>query len=107
MASGVYTKIGRLCHFTLNVEWSGGHTGTGNTEITGLPYTSSNSPALYTGVTIIQNAGPIAGLGHSRVAFIFPNTSKVILRELDQATGQLKIAMLLLLLVHFMLQALT
>lgn len=84
--SGVYTKIGKIVNFTINIEWSA-HTGTGNTEIRGLPYTSNNSPALYTPVSIVQSAGPVPGSGKTRLAYIFPNTTAVVLREFDTTTG--------------------
>jgi hypothetical protein len=38
--SGVYTKIGRMVQFTVNVGWSG-HTGTGGLRISGLPFATS------------------------------------------------------------------
>lgn len=38
--SGVYTKIGRVVQFTVNVSWSA-HTGTGGLRITGLPFATS------------------------------------------------------------------
>jgi hypothetical protein len=48
--SARYTKIGRVVHFEMYVNWSAG-TGTGNLLITGLPFTSSNTQT-YPGVNI-------------------------------------------------------
>jgi hypothetical protein len=35
--AGRFTRIGRICHFSLNASWTA-HTGTGNMAIDGLPY---------------------------------------------------------------------
>jgi hypothetical protein len=43
--SGVYTKIGRVVSFTVNVGWSG-HTGTGGLRISGLPFATSGIHAI-------------------------------------------------------------
>lgn len=83
---GRYTKIGRLVNFTINITWTA-HTGTGNTEITGLPYTSANTTDTFDAVNILQSAGPLPGAGLTRTAFIQPNTSKIQLREFNPATG--------------------
>jgi len=39
---GLYTKIGNVVYYTINVAWSA-HTGTGNIGLSGLPFTSRNS----------------------------------------------------------------
>jgi hypothetical protein len=48
--SARYSKIGRVVHFEIYINWSAG-TGTGNLQITGLPFTSSNTQT-YPGVNI-------------------------------------------------------
>lgn len=83
---GRYTKIGRVVNFTINIIWTA-HTGTGNTEITGLPFSSANTANTFEFVTIAQNGGPVPGAGKDRIAFIQPNTSKIALREFDPATA--------------------
>lgn len=53
--SGKYQRIGNVITFQLNVGWSG-HTGTGNIEIKGLPFTAINEffalSALPNGITL-------------------------------------------------------
>lgn len=83
--TGRYTKIGRMVHFTLGVVWTA-HTGTGATEITGLPFTSVNAADTYAMPTFIQINGPIPAAGSLRYLAIFPNTSKVVCRETVLAT---------------------
>jgi hypothetical protein len=41
---GTYTKIGRLVFFNFNVAWTA-HTGTGDIQIAGLPFSSAASAA--------------------------------------------------------------
>lgn len=43
---GRYTKIGRLVSYQLYVDWSS-HTGTGNMEIDGLPFTTEATANVY------------------------------------------------------------
>lgn len=40
--AGVYTKIGNLVVFTITLDWTA-HTGTGNIQVSGLPFTNKNS----------------------------------------------------------------
>jgi hypothetical protein len=79
-------KIGRTVHFTLMVVWTA-HTGTGNTEIGELPYTSENITGHLFPVTIIQSGGPVPGSGQQRVAYIAANSTRIVLRELNPATN--------------------
>ena len=39
--TGTYTKIGRVVHVIMNLVWSA-HTGTGNMQVTGLPFTAAS-----------------------------------------------------------------
>lgn len=48
---GVYTKVGRQVSISIWVAWSA-HTGTGNLQITNLPFSSSATTDLYNAVTI-------------------------------------------------------
>lgn len=45
--SGVYVKTGRVINFHINLEWTA-HTGTGNIEISGLPFTNTGIEAAIT-----------------------------------------------------------
>jgi len=84
--SGKITKIGRSVTFSLHVAYSG-HTGTGNTEITGIPYISGLSSDSFELVRIMQNGGPAPGAGNVRLAFIQGGTQKIVLREQSQTTA--------------------
>lgn len=91
--TGTYTyqigssiKIGRMVYFTITIVWTA-HTGTGNTEIGELPYTSENVTGQLVPVTIIQSGGPAPGAGNQRLAHIPANSTRIVLRELDPATN--------------------
>lgn len=84
--NGKYTKKGREVTFELSVTWDT-HTGTGNTEIHGLPFTSATLSGHLTPCIIIQNGGPAPGAGNTRIAYISSNSSIIVLREQVQATG--------------------
>lgn len=47
---GEYTKVGRLVSVTGRLQWSG-HTGTGDMQIVGLPFTSTNIVNIFPAVT--------------------------------------------------------
>lgn len=47
---GSYTKVGRQVSVNVWVEWSA-HTGTGNLQLTNLPFTSNSTTNLYSSVT--------------------------------------------------------
>jgi len=81
---GRYTKIGRTVTYTVNIEWSA-HTGTGNTEIRGFPFSAVGG--IYDVANIIQDAGPVPGADKIRVAFIQSGTTEVQIREYDFVTS--------------------
>lgn len=56
--TGVYTKVGRLVTFSIDLAWNGG-TGTGNLVFSGLPFTST---ALNNGVGSSFCSFPMTGL---------------------------------------------
>ena len=82
---GKYQRIGNMVHFTLEVTWSGGHTGTGNTIITGLPLASLNTGPV-TVCSIYQVGGPVPAAGTMRQAIINANSSQIALRETNLST---------------------
>lgn len=85
---GTATKTGDRVDFTINVTWSA-HTGTGGTEVIGLPFTvaSGGVNPRYVPVTIVQAGGPAPGAGKARIAFIDATANVVQLREFDPATS--------------------
>lgn len=52
VATGYYTRIGRVCYVTMTIVWTG-HTGTGDLIVNGLPFTALNdgSRAPFFGVS--------------------------------------------------------
>lgn len=86
--SGAYTKIGQIVHFQISITWSA-HTGTGNTEVGELPFTSKTTASGLYPVTIIQSGGPAPGAGSTRTAHVPSNSTRIALREQVQATAVL------------------
>lgn len=81
---GIYTKVGNICHFTIFVSVTA-HTGTGNLEISGLPFTTKNTtnalqvfPALETNYSLTA--------GNSIRAFVNPNSTKIEFRQTSGGT---------------------
>lgn len=72
LQSGRYTKVGRAVFATLRVEWTA-HTGTGNIQITGLPFTVANvgnivaSSVWASNLTFSGQITPIVWAGADRV----------------------------------------
>lgn len=83
---GKYTKIGNLVEFSLHVTWTS-HTGTGNTKITGLPFTSNATGFLISPFVVFQSGGPIPGANKVRSAVLLNNSTTIVFYEMDQTTG--------------------
>jgi hypothetical protein len=83
---GHFTRFGDTVSFDITITWTA-HSGTGNTEILGLPYVARNTANKIVPLSITQNGGPIPGAGKNRLAIITSNTSKVVLREFDPSTA--------------------
>lgn len=58
VATGYYTRIGRMCHVTITVTWTG-HTGTGDLIVNGLPFTAVND----------SSRTPVIGVSASNLTF--------------------------------------
>ncbi len=83
---GQFTRIGDTVTFNITVVWTA-HTGTGNTEVAGLPYAARNTANQIVNVTVLQSGGPVPGAGLARVAIISPNATRIALREFNPATA--------------------
>jgi hypothetical protein len=73
LQAGSYTRIGNRVHFELQVQITA-HTGTGNMEIHGLPFTQKNQALNYVHTITAENltyTGTLTALG-------FANTTKVL-----------------------------
>lgn len=87
---GSYTKIGDRVYFELNVSWTA-HTGTGNIQLTGLPFSSTastNAP-----VSILHN-NLVVGTGKVLAGVVAIGTSNITFSAMDPAgTANVAIAM--------------
>ena len=82
---GRYTRIGRVVTFQLYVDWSA-HTGTGNMEIEGLPFTSNITGDLYSAVAIRTNNVTLTALNYAQ-GFILNNSTRVRLGQYPTGGG--------------------
>lgn len=82
---GRYTRIGRVVTFQLYVDWSA-HTGTGNMEIEGLPFTSNSTGDLYSAVAIRANNIALTALNYVQ-GFILNNSTRVRLGQYPTGGG--------------------
>lgn len=82
---GRYTRIGRVVTFQLYVDWSA-HTGTGNMEIEGLPFTSNSTGDLYSAVAIRTNNVTLTALNYVQ-GFILNNSTRVRLGQYPTGGG--------------------
>lgn len=82
---GRYTKIGNRVFFDLYLAWSA-HTGTGDLQINGLPFTVQNTTNLNrTYSVILSNVAMSAG--NIGAAFSSPNTTTIALRQMPTGGG--------------------
>ena len=82
---GYYTKIGRLVQIEFYVQWNSG-TGTGNLQVTGLPFTAGNNltqPGLAIGD--IENVGLTAA--NVATLAVASNNTKINVRQVPTGGG--------------------
>ena len=72
--SGKYTKIGNKVFYTVYVTWTSG-TGTGNLQITGLPFTSANNGEYPTAAIYTNNLNYTSG--NTTTCYIVPNGTAI------------------------------
>jgi len=82
---GRYTRIGRVVTFQLYVDWSA-HTGTGNMEVAGLPFTSNTTGDLYSAVAIRANNIALTA-GYYLQGFILNNSTQIRLGQYPTGGG--------------------
>ena len=82
---GRYTRIGRVVTFQLYVDWSA-HTGTGNMEIEGLPFTSNSTGDLYSAVAIRANNIALTA-GNYIQGFILNNSTRIRVGQIPTGGG--------------------
>lgn len=83
---GHFTRVGNQVSFEVTITWTA-HTGTGNTEIAGLPYASRNTANKIIPVSVVQSGGPVPGAGLARIAILTNNSTQVALREFNPTTA--------------------
>lgn len=82
---GRYTKIGNRVFFDLFLSWTA-HTGTGDLQINGLPFTVQNTTNMNRNYSAIFS-GVALTAGSLGAAFSSPNTTQVALRQMPTGGG--------------------
>lgn len=76
---GRYTKVGNRVHFSIHLAWSA-HTGTGDLQVNGLPFTALNLANNHHAVALVHN-GLAYTAGNTPAAYVAMNTASVLLRQ--------------------------
>jgi len=82
---GRYTKIGNRVFFDLFLSWTA-HTGTGDLQINGLPFTVQNTTNMNRNYSAIFSSVALTA-GSIGAAFSSPNTTAVALRQMPTGGG--------------------
>ena len=82
--TGAYTKIGNRVFFSIYLSWST-HTGTGNMQVDGLPFTITNNNANYAAVSTFLDQDTTLSAGKILQTRTIPNTTQLIFTQ--YATG--------------------
>jgi len=88
---GHYTRIENMVFIRIRVAWSA-HTGTGNTTVTGLPFTSANVSNLESTFIIAPAFSQTTVFGAAAltpVCFMDPNTSTIVPYTFSSSAGTL------------------
>jgi hypothetical protein len=88
--TGRYTKIGNRVLFKIFVNYNS-HTGTGNIEIAGLPFTVSNAGSA--GNVQVTAGNNLTFTGDYLVSFATPNTTKIALYGITSGASETATAM--------------
>jgi hypothetical protein len=86
---GRYTKIGNRVFFDLYLSWTA-HTGTGNLEINGLPFTVQNTTNLNRNYTAIFS-GVALTAGNIGAAYTAPGSDGIALRQMPTGGGSVAV----------------
>ena len=85
--AGRYQRIGQICHFHLRVTWTA-HTGTGNMQISGLPFTSAATN--YTAINVVSSNVAFTA-GSSIKARVLSNSTVVGIVQEPSGGGALQL----------------
>jgi len=83
--NGRYTKVGRIVHIQLYVDWSTGN-GTGNLRISGLPFTSSSAP-VYPALAVGETSNIALIASHIMTARIEISTAVIFVSQYPAGGG--------------------
>lgn len=78
--TGTYTKIGRAVIFQIYLEWSA-HTGTGNMNVAGLPFTSSSVANTHTAIAVVYVNSELLIGSNILTAYVQPGSTTVVLLQ--------------------------
>ena len=77
-----WQRVGNRVRGTCTIAWSGGHTGTGNVQISGFPYTASSIGGVFLGyTTVVANVKPL------QQTVLESGTASSIVTYFDGTTG--------------------
>ena len=79
---GEYTKIGKLVHFQISIQWSS-HSGSGALRIQNLPFTSDSTTNNFASISAYISELPVTS-NHRTMPFIRPNVTYI---SINQASG--------------------
>jgi hypothetical protein len=82
---GRYTKIGNRVYFNINLSWTA-HTGTGNIQINGLPFTSLNLNGAFTALAIRSNNYALTASNYM-ISSVAPNVTSIAISQLPVGGG--------------------
>lgn len=83
---GRYTKIGRVVHVNCRLVWTA-HTGTGNMQISGLPFACENVAGSWFGVAFGQVSNVALTAGYVMTGYISTNTTVINLQQYPTGGG--------------------
>ena len=82
---GRYTKVGNRVSYNIYLSWSD-HTGTGNMQVSALPFTSANATNALNTQTLWANSLALTALNYLQ-AYINPNTAGIVLQQYPTGGG--------------------
>lgn len=85
--TGVYFCMGNIVHFQLQLTWTA-HTGTGNIEVGGLPFTSANN-GINPACAVFFNNLTLAAVGNKVEAALQANSTTIAIREIGSGATAL------------------
>lgn len=83
---GTYTKVGRVVYFQGRITWSG-HTGTGNMQITGIPFTSLSTTNSNSACNFGYLNNTTLSASNVMTGFVFPSTNDIGLYQYPVGGG--------------------